>query len=378
MIAAAPAGAEVRCGGDGGQPLQPAEAFQHCPRCGKGPGVEVRDALLACASCGFHLHFNPAVAAGAFVLDEDGRVLLLKRAQEPARGAFGVPGGFVDFGETAEQAVLRETREETGLQVQDVRYLGGWPNLYPWRGVDYPVLDLFFTARAAAGQQAHAREEVEACVWMRPDEIDPATLAFPSTRAAVARLLGVRSCIDGPTGTQIGVRSCIDGPTGTHDLTPVRALHVVLVEPEIHWNTGNAGRSCLAAGAQLHLVEPLGFSLEERELRRAGLDYWERVAPRVWSSWDAFEAVLPQLGEPFFASPDGERPYWDARFPQRSVLVFGRESAGLPSRLRERYRERLLKLPMHDPALRSVNVSTCVGILLSEVLRQWQSTAPSP
>ena len=348
------------------EPLHPADTFQHCPRCGKGPGVVARDALLACPSCGFHLHFNPAVAAGAFVQDEEGRVLLLRRALDPARGFFGVPGGFVDFGETAEEAVLRETREETGLHLEDVRYLGGWPNLYPWRGVDYPVLDLFFTGRAAAGQRAHASDEVEACVWVRPEEIDPATLAFPSTRAAFARLREV-----------IGVRSCIDGPTGTHDLTP-RSLHVVLVEPEIHWNTGNAGRSCLAAGAQLHLVEPLGFSLDERELRRAGLDYWERVVPRVWSGWDALEAALPELGEPFFASPDAERPYWEVRFPRRTVLVFGRESLGLPSRLRERYRERLVKLPMHDPALRSVNVSTCVGVLLYEVLRQWQAKAPSP
>jgi len=315
--------------------------------------------VLACSSCGFHLHFNPAVAAGVFVRGEDDRLLLLRRALEPAKGALGVPGGFVDLGETAEQAVLREAREETGLEIEDVRYLGGWPNLYPWRGVDYPVLDLFFTGRAGAGQSVQANEEVGACLWMRPEEIDSAALAFPSTRAALARLRESRQATAAAA-------------------SPERALHVVLVEPEIHWNTGNAGRSCLAAGAQLHLVEPLGFSLDESELRRAGLDYWERVVPRVWSGWDAFEAVLPQLGEPFVASPDGERLYWDARFPEKTVLVFGRESVGLPSRLRERYRERLLRLPMRDPGLRSVNVSTCVGILLYEVLRQWQSTAPSP
>ena len=74
-------------------------------------------------------------------------------------------------------------------------------------------------------------------------------------------------------------------------------LHVVLVEPEIHWNTGNAGRTCLAAGAQLHLVGPLGFSLEDKEVRRAGLDYWPRVAPRVWPDWAAFERALPSLGD---------------------------------------------------------------------------------
>jgi tRNA (cytidine/uridine-2'-O-)-methyltransferase len=148
------------------------------------------------------------------------------------------------------------------------------------------------------------------------------------------------------------------------------ALHVVLVEPEIHWNTGNAGRTCLAAGARLHLVEPLGFSLDERELRRAGLDYWPRVQPQVWPDWPAFEAAMPDLGEPYFLSPEGEREPWDVDFPERTVLVFGRESVGFPKALRDRYRERLVRLPMADPELRSINLSTCVGIALYEVLRQ--------
>ena len=75
------------------------------------------------------------------------------------------------------------------------------------------------------------------------------------------------------------------------------SLNVVLVEPEIHWNTGNVGRTCLAAGAQLHLVEPLGFSLDDKEVRRAGLDYWPRVDPRLWPSWSALDEALPSLGE---------------------------------------------------------------------------------
>ena len=148
------------------------------------------------------------------------------------------------------------------------------------------------------------------------------------------------------------------------------SLHVVLVEPEIHWNTGNAGRTCLAAGAQLHLVEPLGFSLDEREVRRAGLDYWPRVAPRVWPSFAALEAALPELGEPFFVSPEAPRSYWDVRYPARTVVVFGRESVGFSADQRARYADRLVALSMADPALRSINVSTCVGIVLYEVLRQ--------
>lgn len=148
------------------------------------------------------------------------------------------------------------------------------------------------------------------------------------------------------------------------------ALHVVLVEPEIHWNAGNAGRSCLAAGARLHLVEPLGFSLDEKQVRRAGLDYWARVDPVVWPDWTSLEAELPRLGEPFFLSPYTDRPLWEALFPARTVLVLGGESAGLPRSLRERYREQLLSIPMADPSVRSLNVSTCVGIALYEVLRQ--------
>ena len=152
-----------------------------------------------------------------------------------------------------------------------------------------------------------------------------------------------------------------------------RDLHVVLVEPEIHWNTGNAGRTCLAAGAQLHLVEPLGFSLAEREVRRAGLDYWPRVAPRVWRDWQSLEAALPALGEPFFFSTEGERSFWDVRYPERAVLVFGRESDGLSQALRDRHRDRLLCVPMVDADVRSLNLSTTVALALFEVVRQRRS-----
>jgi tRNA (cytidine/uridine-2'-O-)-methyltransferase len=148
------------------------------------------------------------------------------------------------------------------------------------------------------------------------------------------------------------------------------SLHAVLVEPEIHWNTGNAGRSCLAAGARLHLVEPLGFFLDEREVRRAGLDYWPRVDPRVWRSWAAFEEGLPDLGEPFFFSAEATRSYWEVEYPERTVLVFGRESVGLAPEIRERWRDRLVRIPMLDPEIRSLNLSTSVALALWEVLRQ--------
>jgi len=152
-------------------------------------------------------------------------------------------------------------------------------------------------------------------------------------------------------------------------------IHVVLVHPEIHWNTGNAGRTCLATGATLHLIEPLGFSLDEREVKRAGLDYWEHVDLRVWPSWDAFEEQMPALGEPFFFSTKAQGLFWDAPLgaSENVVLVFGRETGGLPADLHERYRDRFVAMPILSPKVRSLNLSTSVAVAVYEVLRQVRS-----
>ena len=149
-------------------------------------------------------------------------------------------------------------------------------------------------------------------------------------------------------------------------------IHVVLVHPDIHWNTGNAGRTCLATGATLHLIEPLGFSLDEREVKRAGLDYWEHVDVRVWPSWEAFEAELPSLGEAFFFSTKATRAFWDAPLgaSEHVVLVFGRETGGLPAELHERYRDRFVTMPLDSTHVRSLNLSTSVALGIYEVLRQ--------
>jgi tRNA (cytidine/uridine-2'-O-)-methyltransferase len=154
-------------------------------------------------------------------------------------------------------------------------------------------------------------------------------------------------------------------------------IHVVLVQPEIHWNTGNAGRTCLAAGATLHLIEPLGFSLDEREVKRAGLDYWEHVDVRVWPSWEVFARELPSLGEPYFFSTKATRLLWDAPLGacENVVLVFGRETGGLPAELHERHGDRFVAMPIHSPRVRSLNLSTSVGIALYEVLRQRRGNA---
>jgi tRNA (cytidine/uridine-2'-O-)-methyltransferase len=150
----------------------------------------------------------------------------------------------------------------------------------------------------------------------------------------------------------------------------VSSLHIVLVEPEIAWNTGNVGRTSLAVGAELHLVEPLGFSLEDRQVRRAGLDYWPRVRLRVWPDWAALERALPALGEPFLFTASASRDYWEPRYPDRTVLVFGRESVGLPPGLLARYGGNQVRIPMADPELRSLNLSTSAALAAYEVVRQ--------
>lgn len=146
-------------------------------------------------------------------------------------------------------------------------------------------------------------------------------------------------------------------------------IHIALIHPEIHWNTGNAGRSCLAAGAQLHLIEPLGFDLSERAVKRAGLDYWPHVKPQVWGSLNAFEAAIPSLGAPLFFSTKATKLYSDHEYEDDIVLIFGRETGGLPATLHERYPERFVKIPIISPLVRSLNLSTAVGIALYEAVR---------
>jgi tRNA (cytidine/uridine-2'-O-)-methyltransferase len=150
------------------------------------------------------------------------------------------------------------------------------------------------------------------------------------------------------------------------------AIHVVLVHPEIHWNTGNAGRTCLALGATLHLIEPLGFSLDERQVKRAGLDYWEHVDLRTWPDWAAFEAALPSLGTPWVFDEHATRTYWDAPLggDESVVLIFGKEKGGLPEDVRAKFADRALAMPMASPLVRSLNLSTSVALALYEVARQ--------
>lgn len=149
----------------------------------------------------------------------------------------------------------------------------------------------------------------------------------------------------------------------------VAQLNIVLVEPRIPQNTGNVARTCAATGARLHLVEPLGFSLDSAKLRRAGLDYWDYLdITRYPSLRDFLERTA---GEPlFFFSTKGRQVYSEVPFPPGAWLVFGREDAGLPEELLREEPERCLRLPMR-PGLRSLNLANTVAVGVYEVLRQW-------
>ena len=145
--------------------------------------------------------------------------------------------------------------------------------------------------------------------------------------------------------------------------------HVVLVSPEIHWNTGNIGRTCVATGAYLHLIRPLGFSLDSKEVRRAGLDYWKRVKLNVWDDFDGLDSKLaPRRHEVAIFSKTGSQPFWSMPSPPRLFLIFGSEARGLPASILNRYPESTYHIPI-TKNIRSLNLSTAAGIAIYESLR---------
>jgi tRNA (cytidine/uridine-2'-O-)-methyltransferase len=147
--------------------------------------------------------------------------------------------------------------------------------------------------------------------------------------------------------------------------------HVVLVSPEIHWNTGNIGRSCIGAGAYLHLIKPIGFSLEEKQVKRAGLDYWHKVKLFMWDNFNAFATSMEVANEEIVLfSKKGAHPLWELPFRERLFLVFGSETNGLPEHILSKYPDgSTFHIPISRD-IRSLNLSTAVGIALYESLRQ--------
>ena len=146
------------------------------------------------------------------------------------------------------------------------------------------------------------------------------------------------------------------------------SLNIVLVHPEIPQNTGNIARTCAATGSVLHLIEPLGFSLADKYLKRAGLDYWRLMEYHVWPDIESFLSAHPQA-RMHFASTKAPRGHYEAAYQDRDYLVFGCETRGLPENLLERVYDRCVRIPMRQEA-RSLNLSNSVAIVLYEALRQ--------
>jgi tRNA (cytidine/uridine-2'-O-)-methyltransferase len=146
-------------------------------------------------------------------------------------------------------------------------------------------------------------------------------------------------------------------------------FNIVLVAPSIPPNTGNISRLCAATGTVLHLVEPLGFDLSEKQLRRAGLDYWDSVMLRQYPDIDTFFALNPD-GRKYFFSTAGSRNFFEAEFVPGDYLIFGNETVGLPDELLEKYPDDVLNIPVKLENVRSLNLSNCASIVLYEALRQ--------
>ena len=173
--------------------MRPAELFRFCPRCAAPrPADNVGHTPLTCPACGLHFYFNPTVAGAAFIYRPDGRVLLIRRAKEPSAGKLGVPGGFLDFEESAEEGTRREVREETGLELANLRFVTSAPNLYSYRAVLYPVVDLYFAADAVDPDAAAPLDAVRSVEWRRLADVPDDEMAFPSLRVAAAALRAVR------------------------------------------------------------------------------------------------------------------------------------------------------------------------------------------
>jgi tRNA (cytidine/uridine-2'-O-)-methyltransferase len=153
-------------------------------------------------------------------------------------------------------------------------------------------------------------------------------------------------------------------------------MHIALIEPKIPPNTGNIARLCAATDTSLHLIEPLGFRLDDADMRRAGLDYWDAVDLWVHAGWRDFRSAMSRERCLYFSS-HGTRPHWEARFRANSCLVFGNETDGMPERILAKHPDETFRIPM-GPAVRSLNLATAAGIVLYEGIRQLRGLGPAP
>lgn len=165
--------------------LFPEAAFTHCPRCGAAGLTSPKAGMVQCPACDLHFYLNTATAVAVLLADPQGRLLMIERQKDPEKGKLALPGGFVDFGETAEQAVAREALEEVNLRVTGLEFLCSHPNRYDYRGITYRTLDFFFLGQVEDWTTLRALDEVAGLGFHAAQEIRPVDIAFPSIRAAV-------------------------------------------------------------------------------------------------------------------------------------------------------------------------------------------------
>ncbi len=182
--------------------MDPAACFNYCPRCGRAVDGVVGARPFRCGGCGFVYFFNAAVSVAVIILDaaDRRRSLFIRRAHEPGKGKLAFAGGFVDPGETVEAAAHREVREEVGLTLTDVTWLGSFPNDYRYLDLVYPVADLFFVGRTTRPDEAAVLDGVASLAWLDPAEVDPGDVAFPSMRAALAKYVAAAETVAGRRG----------------------------------------------------------------------------------------------------------------------------------------------------------------------------------
>jgi len=167
----------------------PLHLFNYCPRCGSDK-FQINDfKSKKCAHCGFVYYFNSSVSTAVFITDEEGKLLVARRTNEPAKGTLDLPGGFVDLHETAEEAIIREIKEETGLTLINPVYLFSIPNIYLYSGFEVHTLDLFFEAKLTDISGMQAADDVSELVWMERKGIDPQLFGLHSIRQAIEKWL---------------------------------------------------------------------------------------------------------------------------------------------------------------------------------------------
>jgi len=167
-----------------------AESFRYCPRCSSARVKMHGRKVLRCEDCGFEYYFNPAAAVAALITDDEGRLLVTVRAEEPAKGTWDLPGGFVDPGESAEEALRREVREELGVEIASMKYKYSVPNVYEYKQFSYTTVDLVFLCSVQDASEAQALDGLESLLLKAPGDIDPSRFGLSSIREIVSRYLG--------------------------------------------------------------------------------------------------------------------------------------------------------------------------------------------